>query len=402
MMITSRIIPTTVLQQNNNNIFVKNNAFISKRYFFSKRKRSRNTNRSTGTGGGRSKGSLRSRIERKLLEKELASGKSGGQQIYIASSYATIKNPHPLKPRSEIMRYIDPWYDLATLCSKKSQEDILIDKVDSATRIYGVVAALMCSLSAALLAVDFPSVYNESDDDNYNNGDYDNNDWVDNENVDWKVSGEGNYNQNQNHHQSNNNQQHSYSNNALQVSTVDQKQPGESTLQRKPTFIEHVIYDYNTRSTGTSLLVSWGISKHKLSNIYAGCCALSFYSAMTATGLAGVLNAWLSATPPGGISYYTKQNSKFIALVPALLGISKVASGSALFVGLDRSKGTPVSYFGLGGIIISTSIVFFATMRGWNTTYRLIKKLAIKIEKKNIIKQQQQRTATAATATKNN
>ena len=424
-MITARIISitTTVLRQNNNN----NNRFIRKRnavgstttltnsnsnginnhnafsisprrYFFSKRKRS-----------GRSKGSLRSRIERKLLEKELASENTTATTTTTTklSSYATNKNPHPLKPRSEIMRYIDPWYDLATLCSKKNQEDILIDKVDSATRIYGVVAALMCSLSAALLAVDFPSIYNESDDDNYNNGDYNNNDRAnDNEDVDWKVSGHaGNYNQNRRHHrqqQQRNHQQHSYSNNALQVPTVEQN-PGGSTLQRKQTFIEHVIHDYyNNRSTGTSLLVSWGISHHKLNNIYTECCALSFYSAMTATGLAGVLNAWLAATPPGGISYFTKQNSKFIAMVPALLGISKLASGSALFVGLDRSKGTPVSYFGLGGIIISTSIVLVAAIRGWNTTYRLIRTLATKIEKKNILKQQQQqqRTPAATTVTK--
>ena len=391
---------TTTLTNSNSNGINNHNAFsISpRRYFFSKRKRS-----------GRSKGSLRSRIERKLLEKELASENTTTTTTTTKlSSYATNKNPHPLKPRSEIMRYIDPWYDLATLCSKKNQEDILIDKVDSATRIYGVVAALMCSLSAALLAVDFPSIYNESDDDNYNNGDYDNNNDCANENedVDWKVRGHaGNYNQNRRHHhqqqQQRNHQQHSYSNNALQVPTVDQN-PGGSTLQRKQTFIEHVIHDYyNNRSTGTSLLVSWGISHHKLNNIYTECCALSFYSAMTATGLAGVLNAWLAATPPGGISYFTKQNSKFIAMVPALLGISKLASGSALFVGLDRSKGTPVSYFGLGGIIISTSIVLVAAIRGWNTTYRLIRTLATKIEKKNILKQQQQqRTAAATTATK--
>ena len=277
MMITSRIISTTTTvlrQNNNNNRFIRkrnavgstttltnsnsnginnHNAFsISpRRYFFSKRKRS-----------GRSKGSLRSRIERKLLEKELASENTTTTTTTKLSSYATNKNPHPLKPRSEIMRYIDPWYDLATLCSKKNQEDLLIDKVDSATRIYGVVAALMCSLSAALLAVDFPSIYNASDDDNYNNGDYDNNDCAnDNEDVNWKVSGHaGNYNQNRRHHhqqQLRNHQQHSYSNNALQVPTVGQN-PGGSTLQRKQTFIEHVIHDYyNNCSTGTSLLVSW-------------------------------------------------------------------------------------------------------------------------------------------------
>lgn len=314
-----------------------------KRFFFSKRKK---RNRP-----GRSRGSVESRIKRKHLEKEL-----GMSSTSFSKSYATVKNPYPLKPRPEFLRYMDPWYDLATLCQR--QEDLLTDKVDSATRIYGVVAALMCSLSAALLAIDFPTVCNEDH------------------------SGDGH------------SLPHTHHSNALQGALVRsrtrrddnnaQTQQETPVLRRRNSFIEHVI-DYENHAAGTSLLVSWGVPPSSLQNSYAGCCALSFYASLTATGLSGILNAWLAATPPGGISAFVKSNSKIIVLIPACLGISTVSCGTALFLGLDRSKGTPMSYFGLGGTLMGCGLMSVATIRGWNTTHRLIRKLAQKLEKRNAV-----------------
>eukprot|EP00536_Pseudo-nitzschia_multiseries_P016718 jgi/Psemu1/292674/fgenesh1_pg.1208_\ len=322
----------------------------TRRFFFSKRKK---RNRP-----GRSRGSLESRIKRRNLENEL--GTSLGSGTSFSKAYATSKNPFPLKPRSEILRYLDPWYDLATLCQK--QEDLLTDKIDSATRIYGVVAALMCSLSAALLVVDFPSICQDGND-----------------------IGDPRRNK------------HSHPSNALTPPQSHMRLPPSSSpsssesgsfpptgqLQRRRTFFEHVIFEYENHTAGTSLLVSWGVPPQRLHQAYAGCCALSFYTSLTATGLAGILNAWLAATPPGGISVFAKSHSKFIALVPALLGASTLSAGTALFVGLDRSKGTPVSYFGLGGTLVGCAILCLATIRGWNMTYRSIHKLAQKLEKRN-------------------
>ena len=65
--------------------------------------------------------------------------------------------------------------------------------------------------------------------------------------------------------------------------------------------------------------------------------------------------------------------------VPALLGVAKFANGTALFVGLDRAQGTPISYCGLIGIGVSGGIIGIAASHGWHSTYRLIQKLAAKI-----------------------
>merc|ERR1712224_390440 len=58
-------------------------------------------------------------------------------------------------------------------------------------------------------------------------------------------------------------------------------------LHRKSTFVEHVFSSMDYAS-GSSLLVSYGVSKQTLSDAYAGCCALSFYTSSTAMGLSGV------------------------------------------------------------------------------------------------------------------
>jgi len=286
-------------------------------------------------------------------------------------------NPYPLKPRPEIVRYLDPWYDLATLCQK--QEDLLTDKIDSATRIYGVVAALMCSLSAALLAVDFPSVpqkpRGDGDSDRDSDRDYDP--------------------YHRQYYAANSNNRNTNTNNApipasapahtaqSPVSSSESFPPATAQLRRRRTFFEHVVLDYSNHAAGTSLLVGRGFPPQRLEEVYAGCCALSFYTSLTSTGLAGILNAWLAATPPGGISTFAKSYSKFIALVPALLGISTLSAGTALFVGLDRSKGTPVSYFGLGGTLAGCTLLCWANVRGMNMTHRLIRRLAQKLEKRN-------------------
>ncbi|VEU42158.1 unnamed protein product [Pseudo-nitzschia multistriata] len=303
------------------------------RFFFSRRRRS-----------GRSRASLKSRIKRKQLETELGSSASG--LTSFSKLYAVSKSPHPLHPRPEFMRYLDPWYDLATLCQK--QEDLLTDKLDSVTRMYGVLATLMCSLSAALLAVDFPSIPENTQEEE--------------------------------------DQYYYHRSNSRQINGLKPPEfvpPAVGPLRRRSSFIEHVVLEYPNHAAGTSLLVSWGVPPQRLHDAYAGSCALSFYTSLTATGLAGILNAWLSATPPGGVSTFCMRFSKFVALVPALLGASTLSTGTALFVGLDRSKGTPVSYFGLGGIISGYALLCVAALRGWNVTYRLIRRLAQKVEKRN-------------------
>lgn len=72
--------------------------------------------------------------------------------------------PSP-RTRSNVVRFINPWVDL----SHVTDDAVLAQKVDSVTRTFGVVAGLMCSLSAAALAV-IPSADEEHSIASKNNG----------------------------------------------------------------------------------------------------------------------------------------------------------------------------------------------------------------------------------------
>jgi hypothetical protein len=142
-------------------------------------------------------------------------------------------------------------------------------------------------------------------------------------------------------------------------------------LKRRPTlnkFIEHVTFTHHI--SGTSLLVSWGIDKAQLDNIYTACSAGAFYSGVFTTVLSSVINAWLAATPPSGIRSFVRVHSWSIVALPALLGVSTTLAGSALFIGLDREHGTPVSYVGLGGTLLGGAALALVTGKGWIHTYR--------------------------------
>ena len=62
----------------------------------------------------------------------------------------------------------------------------------------------------------------------------------------------------------------------------------------------------------------------------------------------------------------------------ALLGLSTSLAGTALFIGLDREHGTPVSYIGLGGSLLGGVVLGMVTGRGWFCTYRSVTKVVLK------------------------
>lgn len=64
--------------------------------------------------------------------------------------------------------------------------------------------------------------------------------------------------------------------------------------------------------------------------------------------------------------------------LPALLGVSTSLAGSALFIGLDREHGTPVSYVGLFGTLIGGASLGMVTGRGWIHTYKSLTKAVSK------------------------
>ena len=64
--------------------------------------------------------------------------------------------------------------------------------------------------------------------------------------------------------------------------------------------------------------------------------------------------------------------------MPALLCASTSLAGTALFIGLDREHGTPVSYIGLGGTLLGGATLALATGRGWVHTYKTLTEAVIK------------------------
>jgi hypothetical protein len=226
---------------------------------------------------------------------------------------------HKPKERHPIARFFNPWIDLANV----TPDHILAVKVDSVTRTFGVVAGLFCTLSAAALAVT-PS--------------------------------------------------------ALDVKEVS-KEVSQETKERQERkdkgIFEHIIYTNHV--AGTSLLASWEVSGKKISDSYAACCAGSFYSSVCAVGLSAVVNAWLSCTPLRGMPHFVRYHSLVLCTIPGLLALSTGLSGVALFIGLDMSKGTPISYIGLGGTLLGGLLIGTTTVRGLLSTYRLLTPLVKKL-----------------------
>jgi hypothetical protein len=236
-----------------------------------------------------------------------------------------------------LKRFLNPWNDLADIIP---HEEALGDKVESTTRTFGIVAALMGSLAAALFT------FNPYDG-------YDTTTSRELRDVDDRCNG---INQQQ-----------------------QQQQPFSALpLKRRNTlnFIEHVTFTQHV--SGTSLLVSWGVPKSQLDDIYIACCAGSFYTGVLTTVLSSIINAWLAATPPGGVRSFVRLHSWPIVLMPALLGASTSLAGTALFIGLDREHGTPVSYIGLGGTLLGGASLAFVTGRGWVHTYKSLTEAVIK------------------------
>jgi hypothetical protein len=221
-------------------------------------------------------------------------------------------NDHKPKERHPMARFFNPWIDLANVTS----DHILAVKVDSVTKTFGVVAGLFCTLSAAAITVT-PSAVDVNE-----------------------VSGE------------------------ISQETNENREGTEKGI------FEHIVYTNHV--AGTSLLASWKVSGKKLSDSYAACCAGSFYSSVCAVGLSAVVNAWLGCTPLRGTKQFVRYHSLVLCAIPGLLALSTGLSGVALFIGLDMSKGTPISYIGLGGTLLGGLLIGTTTVRGLLSTYRLL------------------------------
>jgi len=274
-------------------------------------------------------------------------------------TFLTTKHiPH----RAAWRRFLDPWHDLAEC----TPGPFLVDKVDSVTRTFGVVGALMTSLSAALLAVS-PDRTTTIDQEEDVDGAKDTTVAVirqdDNNNVSDPFGAPS-----------------SSSETSLSPpsSSMTDSFPS-SSVTTESSLANEQDYHRQQHPRGTSLLVAHlGVPRHRLHDWYTACCAGAFYGGVGATGLSAVLNAWLAATPMNAAKGFVQHHSKLLVCVPGFLGISTLLAGTALFVGLDLNNGTPISYIGLGGTVLGGGVIGSAALRGWFSTYRSLTKLVRK------------------------
>jgi hypothetical protein len=250
----------------------------------------------------------------------------------------------PSSSRSPILRFLNPWKDLAEVTT---DDTMLSFKIESVTRTFGVVAALMCSLSAAAI---FVTPFAEEEQGTISQ-------LVDDDDESSKNS--------------------TGDESATTTTTTFGKDDNNSNNVASKSILEHVVA-CTDHVSGTSLLVSWGIPARATHDLYASCCAASFYSSVSAMGLSAVINAWLAATPLNGTRSFLLYHSWTICLIPGLLAMSTGLSGVALFIGLDRSRGVPVSYIGLVGTLTGGVLMISATLRGMIGTYKLLTPLVNK------------------------
>ena len=190
-----------------------------------------------------------------------------------------------------LRRFFNPWMELSNIIPN---EEMLHEKVESTTRTFGIVAALMGSLAAGLITFNPYDGYDTKREPvrRYTNSERNND-----------------------------------------MNDASENQPfSPLPMKRRKTlsFIEHVTFTHHV--SGTSLLVSWGLEESQLDEIYTACCAGSFYSGVLTTVLSSIMNAWLAATPPGAIRSFVRCHAWGIVALPALLGISTSLAGSALFI----------------------------------------------------------------------
>lgn len=91
-------------------------------------------------------------------------------------------------------------------------------------------------------------------------------------------------------------------------------------------------------------------------------------------------NTYQTFQKKGGIRNFVRAHSWFIVSMPALLGLSTTLAGTALFIGIDREHGTPVSYIGLGGSVFGSLVLGLVTGRGWICTYQSVTKEVLRRE----------------------
>ena len=117
------------------------------------------------------------------------------------------------------------------------------------------------------------------------------------------------------------------------------------------------------REPSPILVKYFGVPKHHLEDAYIASWAASFYTSGIGLGLATLVAGIVAATAPAYVKIFVRRHSDILIALPIFQALSIGFAGVGLFVGLDDTRGEPVSWIGLLGTVAGGGILTLSTAR---------------------------------------
>ena len=106
-----------------------------------------------------------------------------------------------------------------------------------------------------------------------------------------------------------------------------------------------------------------GVPKDRLEDIYLASWAASFYTSGIGLGLSTLVAGIVAATAPAYVKIFVRRHSDILIALPIFQALSIGFAGAGLFIGLDDTRGEPVSWIGLVGTVAGGLIMGVSTSR---------------------------------------
>jgi hypothetical protein len=117
------------------------------------------------------------------------------------------------------------------------------------------------------------------------------------------------------------------------------------------------------REPSPILVKYFGVPKQHLEDVYIASWAASFYTSGIGLGLATLVAGIVAATAPAYVKIFVRRHSDILIALPIFQALSIGFAGVGLFLGLDETRGEPVSLIGLLGTVAGGGILTVSTAR---------------------------------------
>lgn len=147
------------------------------------------------------------------------------------------------------------------------------------------------------------------------------------------------------------------------ASATSQVAPNSVPLPPKPTTRTQTQTMTKKREPSPILVKYLGFPKDLLEDFYIASWAASFYTSGIGLGLATLVAGIVAATAPSYVKIFVRRHSDILIALPIFQALSIGFAGVGLFLGLDESRGEPVSWIGLIGTAAGGAILTASTWR---------------------------------------